>query len=284
MIISGKKTAIIMVCNGGKFITQQLFNIYNLVDEIIIIEGADNLFRKVIKSIRSTDNTLKLINDFNDIDHKIKLILGDFPDKNTIVKSANEQATGEFIYHIDIDEFLPKDIINNSFNLLTDYDCIKIPERWYYKWPDAYLLGGRDGGWVQNPGRFFRNKIDSGLTISHIPWSGYYAFNISGNDYKTKWKYFNCSIYEYDKKCYGYHYLALFKKELEDKMKYYVARGGMSNKKAISVINEFDSINRNDIGIKKIINYNSLLSLENNPFLIYDKNNLIINSKYKYNI
>ena len=92
-----KTAAVIIVCNGEKFITKQLDNIYDTVDEIIIAEGADRWFSKVINSRRSTDKTIEFIKAYQadkDPDKKIKLIYLN-TDKNSMVREAVKQTGKE---------------------------------------------------------------------------------------------------------------------------------------------------------------------------------------------
>ena len=259
-----KRSIILMVCNGGSFITHQLSHIYDVADEIIIIEGADANFRKIIGAIRSTDDTLKQIEDFistKDPAKKIKLILGDYPHKNAIVRAANSHCSGDYIYHVDVDEFLTHDVIDLSFNMLQKYDCILIPERWYYKWPDVYLRSGRPTGYQVCPGRFFKNKIDSGLSIGHIPWNGYYDKNF---------KHHTCSSVELAKNYYGYHFLAIYRYQLVHKMQYYVLRGDAPESVIQQKLGDFDVTKKSHVGNRRIPSYdNHLLMAEENPIAIF---------------
>lgn len=240
-----KKTALMIVCNGEPFIESQLVNLYKIVDEIIIVEGADKIFRQIIKSKSSTDNTVDVIKSFPDPDKKISLYQGDFPDKLKMSSFGCDKVTGDLIYQVDVDEFASHEMINKGFDILNNHECAQMPQRWYYKWGNTYLNGNRRYGSIEQPGRFFRNKKSDGLYISHIPWLGYRKF--SNN------QYIEASAAVIDG--YGHHFLSIFRWQLSQKMKYYALRGDCSNDVASSKLKEFDSTEITDISKKEIKSY-----------------------------
>ena len=174
-----KRSAILIICNGAQFIRTQLHHIYDMVDEIVIVEGADPTFQQVIKSPRSTDGTIKIIHNFihrHDVGHKIKLMHTN-SNKNHMVYLGNRNCTGDLIYHVDVDEFVSHNAINMAFEGLKKHNGVQIPQRWYYKWPDRYLECGRQHSIQFVPVRFYRNRLDEGLLINHIPPGFYYNPN-----------------------------------------------------------------------------------------------------------
>jgi predicted phosphodiesterase len=240
-----KKSVLMIVCNGEPFIEPQLNNLYNIVDEIIIVEGADNIFRQIIKSKTSTDHTATIIKSFPDPDKKIQFYQGDFSDKLKMSSFGCDKITGDYIYQVDVDEFACAEVINKGFNLLDKYECVQMPQRWYYKWGNTYLAGNRREESIEQPGRFFQNKKSDGLYISHIPWLGYRKFIDNA--------YINAKTTVLDS--HGHHFLSIFRWQLEQKMKYYALRGDCNNNDVNQKLKEFDSITINDIGAKKISSY-----------------------------
>jgi hypothetical protein len=268
-----KKSAIIIVCNGEPFVKPQLDNIYHSVDEIIIVEGADRWFQKVIKSERSTDGTIQTIKNYLDPENKIKLFHVN-SSKNQMVKKANMECTGEFIYHVDIDEFMRPEHIEHAFQLLEDQPTVQVPQRWYYKWPDVHLASARPNYIRALPTRFYRNRIDEGLILSHIPCNGYYRGN----------KHEKADAAQLPMAEYAYHYFAIYRFQLDRKMRYYCLR----DKHDISLVGkrlkEYDSFKREDVvhnlrnditfrtqltlaGRSHVKSYNGILTLETHPFL-----------------
>jgi hypothetical protein len=256
-----ERSVIIIVVNGEPFIRLQLEHLYKLVDQIVIAEGPDRPLSRILKSKRSTDNTIKIIKEFPDPDNKITLIHTNC-DKNTMTGEANKLCKGEFIYQADVDEFLDEKTIDAAFAVLKKGRCdnVRIPERWFYKWFDTYLSSGRPRGFRAAPNRFYRNKIDSGLIISHIPWVGYF---------KGK-RHINASSYPLPVSEYiGHHFLAVYKSLLAMKMRYYAScREAVTEEIANAKIREFDKVKRQHIGKKKVQTYNGHLILRKEAFNI----------------
>lgn len=245
-----KKTAFMIVCNGEPFIQPQLLNIYSCVDEIVIVEGADKIFRQIINSINSTDDTIEIIKNFGDPENKIKLFQGDFESKIEMSKFGCSKITGDLIYQVDDDEFLSPINIEKSFELLENCECIKIPQRWYYKNENSYLCGNHQFETIAKPGRFFKNIND--LYISHIPWSGYRK--ISNDEFieAARPKYLDG---------FGYHFLAIYEWQLKNKMKYYALRGDCGSEMIDIRLKEFRSAK---IGDKIESYYGATLKIDNN--------------------
>lgn len=250
-----ERSAIIIVCNGEPFIELQLKHIYNIVDEIIIVEGPDYHYEKLIKSKRSIDNTINIIKNFPDPSNKIKLIHTNC-DKNTMVAKGNKLCNGKYIYQIDIDEFISHKMINMAFDALKNNNgqptTIMVPERWYYKWYDTHLSSGRPNHIRALPGRFCVNMKNNDMLISHIPSNGYQKNNqhISSktiNPYKNE---------------YGHHFLAIYRWQLLLKIMHYTLRRNFPLKVIQNKINDYDNFNRSDIGSKTIKSYSGYLLID----------------------
>jgi hypothetical protein len=231
-----------------------------MVDDIVIVEGPDPRFTKVIRSRRSNDGTIDAIKKFkkkHDRANKITLKHAN-TNKNEMVIIGNKLCKGDLIYEVDVDEFIRKNLIDEAFDKLEKVHNVKVPQRWYYKWTDAYLSSGREYSIRNNPTRFFRNKIEDGLFISHIPWHGYLN--------KDR-KHIPCgkaSTLPWDK--YSYHFLAIFLEQLRMKMEFYAIRDGVSRRKVNERLNEFSTTQRNQVGRRRINSYNAQLRLESKPF------------------
>ena len=229
-----KRSAIVIVCNGEPFVIPQLCNIYNHVDEIIIAEGADSTFQKIIKSKRSTDGTIESLKKFKklyDIKNKITIIHTNC-NKNRMFEACNKICAGDLIYQVDIDEFLTPETIELAFKGLESHNIVQVPQRWYYKSFDLYMSGRNDHSINSAPGRFYKNKISKGLVISHIPYGGYV---------NPKGKFIASSSLALPFKYYAYHFLAVFRFQMINKMMYYHMRDNVPIKKVNKKIKEFDS-------------------------------------------
>lgn len=259
-----KRSGLMIVCNGAPFINAQLSHLYNVLDEIIIVEGPDATFEKIIGSRRSNDGTIEIINDFiskHDHSKKIKLIHANV-DKNEMVRIGNRACNGDYIYQIDVDEFVNHEGIEAAFKILESrkYEVVRIPQRWFYKWPDVYLQTLAPWSIAMIPIRFYLNKRDKGWLINHIPADRYRCE-------KTKIHEVTTLQSQIDDSLYAYHFCALTEKQYTDKLKYYSNRGdGISSKQVHDKIEEFKSTTRNDIG--KIIRtyHNYRLAIEERLF------------------
>jgi hypothetical protein len=252
-----KRSALVIVCNGIQFIEAQLNHIYSLVDEIVIVEGADVFFQRVIKSKRSTDGTIPAIKRFQNSHDNVKLI-NVSRTKNVMVREGNKLCTGDFIYHVDVDEFLPHNVIESAFKALEKVDAVGIPMRTYFKWTDRYLSGAKSRGYAARHimARFFRNRIDENIILNHIP-------NMYFNT-KTKKLVAARKIISLPTSNYSYHYFAIFRKQLIDKMRYYCVRDGVPSEKMQRRIAEFDAATRR-VGFR-VGTYRGSLCEEENVF------------------
>lgn len=260
-----KRSVIMIVCNGEPFVWPQLEHVYDLVDEIVIVEGPDKTFERIINSDRSNDGTIDTIIKFieeRDYENKIKVIHTN-TNKNIMVREGNKLCTGELLYHIDVDEFIKADVINEAFAAMENgAEGVRIPQRWYYKWIDTYLACARPYAVQWSPLRFYRNKIDQGLAAGHIPQDQYIDINTN-----KVYKIGKTVTLDFSK--YAYHYLAIFRQQLSNKMRYYSLRGdGISTEGVNARIGEFDKITRGHIG-KPVATYHGCkLELETNLFPI----------------
>jgi|SRR5882672_2716085 len=239
-----KRSALMIVANGQPFISYQLQHLYDLVDELIIVEGADKIFEQVIKSKRSNDGTIEAIHSFPDPEGKITLMHVNVG-KNEMVRAGMSLVTGDNIYHVDVDEFLTKEAINMAFTILenTDVQCVKCPMHWYYKWQDVIIPSlpnvNRPEGEGQHFPRFYKNLIPQGLIPSHIPNTGYRTANnvfVEGRLAKLD-----------TAKYVGWHYLSLYRFQVVDKLAYYSRRGDCTGVDAELKLNGFDTVTRSDI-------------------------------------
>lgn len=120
----------IIVLNGEPFIKYNLEVLYPHAHEIIVVEGAVEKFRHAAtQDGHSLDNTVKIIREFPDPDGKIKLIQkNDFwPEKNEMANAYLKECTGDYVWHIDVDEFYKdEDILKIKKILFEQRDIARI--------------------------------------------------------------------------------------------------------------------------------------------------------------
>jgi hypothetical protein len=109
----------IIVLNGEPFLEHCLRALYPFAHEIIIVEGACEAARRTsTPSGHSIDTTAECIERFcrdEDPAAKIQFIRrnGYWPEKDTMCQAFGEQATGELLWQVDVDEFYhPDDMAN----------------------------------------------------------------------------------------------------------------------------------------------------------------------------
>lgn len=134
-----KITAGTIVFNGEKFmpagmLQAQLQQLYYLADEIIIVEGAtkadgvnhyiDGDATWCTEDGRSTDNTVKIIQNFPDPENKITLIEGKsfWNGKTQMCNEWSRRATGDYLWQVDADEFYHRADIDKIKIILEKYD------------------------------------------------------------------------------------------------------------------------------------------------------------------
>jgi glycosyltransferase involved in cell wall biosynthesis len=108
-----KLTFGIIVCNGAQFIIQQLEHIYDTAHQIIIVEGAVEIFNSIIGMNYSNDGTIELIKDFikhRDPKNKIEFVscksMGRaWKDKLEMQNKIAELTKGNVFVKQDVDEF-----------------------------------------------------------------------------------------------------------------------------------------------------------------------------------
>lgn len=157
-----------IICyNEEELIHQQLVNLYPHAHEIIIIEGRTTEFGD--KFPKTRDSTLDIINGFNDVDGKIKLISRDvWSDKNQMVREYYSEATGDYVWHIDCDEFYSPTCIENTRKYIADTGLMNYAHEEYYYYRYYNVVVSKDGDKFWNKPARIHAKIP-GRTLMHRP-------------------------------------------------------------------------------------------------------------------
>lgn len=156
-------------------------NMYDNVDEIIIVEGAtkslsgywDGDTSHYTDNGRSKDGTIEYITELKNKYDKIKLIIGDgfWDGKTEMCNAAAKISTGDYIWQVDSDEFYKKEDQIKILNLLEE------------KKPDAvhffanHFFGGFDYCINENSYNSWGNGIPWMRIFKNIPnkshWSSH---------------------------------------------------------------------------------------------------------------
>jgi glycosyltransferase involved in cell wall biosynthesis len=145
-------TASIKVLNEAEYIESTLANIYPYVDKIDIVEGAVQQAKHAASSDGySTDDTVKIIEEFPDPQRKIRLFRGHWRSKEDVQAKLLEVCVGKWIMFIDGDEaYLDSDLeqVREFCSVHLDGRIVyAVPERTLNFWHDfnhiAYSLNDK---------------------------------------------------------------------------------------------------------------------------------------------
>jgi glycosyltransferase involved in cell wall biosynthesis len=165
----------------------------------------------------STDDTNRIIDNFPDPDNKIKVVHGQFKEKDDQCNAYMEHISPDidYIWNLDSDEiFLPGDI-EKMIKILEEekYTSVGFKSLTFYGGFDRYLTGFEEGAEFIRirkvyPGSFWRTHRPP--TIQHV-WNGpmlpekHLNFEVCASKYGIRM----------------YHYSYVFPRQVELKVKYY---------------------------------------------------------------
>jgi hypothetical protein len=109
-----------IVFNGDYVLKENLESVYPFADSIVITEGPVKHYQKLGYS-SSTDNTVEIIKKFPDPENKIKLIQGQWANKDAMCNAYASYLTGDFVWHIDSDEIYKPEDMEKVIKYLTNH-------------------------------------------------------------------------------------------------------------------------------------------------------------------
>jgi len=142
-------TACYKVFNEASFLGYSLRSIYDYVDHIDIVEGAMKAsMTKANSDGSSTDDTVKIVKEFPDPQHKIRLLQGKWRDREHMQAKLLEICNSKWMLYIDGDEVADPESMQNLRSFCEDHQDGNIvyarPSRFYNFWHDfkhiAYSL------------------------------------------------------------------------------------------------------------------------------------------------
>ena len=163
------------VLNEEQFLAHSLRSIYAFADQIIVVEGAIELFWSCANPDgSSTDRTVGIIEGFPDPKEKIKLIQGKWRDKFEMQNKYLQHATGDWVLVCAGDEaYRPEELEKlRLFALKHPYAVnIKFPFV-HFIWDERHVItctrpmpNLRD--WTSRHQRFFKNMKGLRYATSH---------------------------------------------------------------------------------------------------------------------
>ncbi len=170
-----KFSAGMIVLNGMPWIPYLLKNLYPIMDEILIVEGAvEPAAEFATPDGHSRDETVAAIRAFPDPERKIKLIQkqGFWPEKTEMSQAYAEAATGDYLWQVDVDEFYHlRDAVFLKNYLCQHPEIEAVSLRWFQFFGgfQGYLRGGRDNWYGEEIWRIFRWKPDYRYVEHRMP-------------------------------------------------------------------------------------------------------------------
>jgi glycosyltransferase involved in cell wall biosynthesis len=216
----------IIVLNGEPFVRYNLRALYPFAYEIIVVEGAvKNAAVNATEDGHSLDSTLEKLQEFKeqeDPDDKLIIVTRDgfWDEKDAMSQAYAEQATGDYLWQIDADEFYLPQHIEQLITMLRDDPTItQISFMQYSFWGSPDYISD---GW------FLRRKSLFPQISRIFKWGAGYRYtshrpptivNERGETMQHKhW------IDGFATKKLGirmYHYALVFPKQVEEKSRYY---------------------------------------------------------------
>lgn len=163
-----KMSFALILYNEEKLIKTQLDRLYPLAYEIIICEGLVGECKHAWTKKR--DKTVDIIKSYPDPKNKIKLISkDDWPGKEHMVRKYWELASGDYVWHIDADEFYTNKCMSDTINYIKKTKHLQYAhykQYYYYKFINVIVEENNKTFWYR-PGRI--HKCDKTFVLTHRP-------------------------------------------------------------------------------------------------------------------
>lgn len=196
----------LLVYNEEKLIGLQLERLYDYAHEIVICEGLVGECKHAWTKTR--DATVDIIKQFPDPKNKIKLISrDDWPGKEHMVRKYWDKVTGDYVWHIDADEFYTHECMHNTIKYVEktrELQYAHFHQYYYYKYLNVIVEERGKTFWYR-PGRIHR--CDKSYTLTHRPQSLYKNGGWAGIHHIKEGK--------------QHHYSMMDKEKTLSKMKFY---------------------------------------------------------------
>jgi glycosyltransferase involved in cell wall biosynthesis len=193
-----KFTFALILYNEEKLIKPQLERLYDYAHDIIICEGLVGECKHAWSKER--DNTVDIIKSFPDPKNKIKLISkDDWPGKEHMVRAYWAKASGDYVWHIDADEFYTHRCMRRTIKHVEKTKELQYAhyyQHYYYKYLNVIVEETGKTFWYR-PGRI--HKCDKSYTLVHRPQCLYRSGNYAHMRYIKEGKQHHYSMMDHDK-------------------------------------------------------------------------------------
>lgn len=157
----------IIVYNEADLVRQQLINLYSHAHEIIVVIGRVLEFGGFPEK---EDNTLQVVKNFPDPDNKIIVVYRKtWASKENMVANYYVKATGDYVWHIDCDEFYTADCIEGTRKFIkkTQKPNYAHQEYYYYRYYNVVVAKNGTRKFWNLPARI--HKKVKGKKLTHRP-------------------------------------------------------------------------------------------------------------------
>jgi len=212
------KIAFGMIVFEGDYVLKEcLEQVYPYASQILISEGPVSFWQKKGRKT-STDKTNEIIDNFKDPENKIKIVHGQFSEKdeqcNAYMQYLNPDI--DYVWNLDSDEVYKKNDIEKTINFLKQNNptSVGVRSKSFYGGFNNYLTG-----FELNTDNFLRIfKVTPGSTwFTHRPPTIRYPKDIQK-------KHINSDIFYKETGVEMYHYSYVFPKQVKNKIEYYKAK------------------------------------------------------------
>lgn len=252
----------IIVLNGMPFIKYCLRQLYPFAHEIIVVEGASKKAAAIFTPDgHSTDGTLDALYQFKteeDPENKVKIITKDgfWSEKDEQSQAYAEQATGDYLWQVDIDEFYKPEDMQRIIQMLSDDPTITA-----MSFKMITFWGGfdyiTDGWYLRRGAEIYHRLFRFGPGYKYITHRPPTVIDPSGRNLRDiKW----VDGYTLAKmEIYLYHYSLVFPKQVYEKAKYYTNQDWIHSDKAIEWAEKVYMTLSNPYRVHNVYNYPSWL-------------------------
>ncbi|MAH51262.1 hypothetical protein CMI37_35925 [Candidatus Pacearchaeota archaeon] len=212
------KIAFGMIVFEGDYVLQQCIEqVYPHASQIVIAEGPVKFWQSKGRNT-STDRTNEIIDNFPDPENKIKVVHGQFSEKdqqcNAYMNLINEDT--DYLWMIDSDEVYKTADILKTIDFLKEYKptSVGVQSCSFYGGFDHYLTG-----FEQNVDNFLRIfKYEPGCDwLTHRPPTMKYKQTVQRSHINSQQFYELTGVMMY-------HYSYVFDKQVKNKVEYYKAK------------------------------------------------------------
>jgi hypothetical protein len=215
---------LIIVLNGEPFTKYCLRSLYPFAHQIVVVEGAaPGASGFATPQGHSSDGTLEALHRFKedeDEENKVRIIVRDgfWREKDEMSRAGAEQATGDYLWQVDIDEFYKPEHMNRVLDMLggdPGITAVSFSQIQFWGGFSYYV----DGWYLRRGGDHFHRLFRWGTEYKYTTHRPPTVINEHAVDTRSiKW------ISGYELRLHGiflYHYSLVFPKQVMEKSEYY---------------------------------------------------------------